>query len=71
MGLEIDESPEEPDAKYGAYRQSERLEIYREYSDILLSNGDAYIAYDSPAELIEQRQEQALRGQASFRYDRN
>lgn len=36
---------------YGPYRQSERKEIYKQYVDQLISNGLAYIAFDTPSEL--------------------
>lgn len=43
--------------EYGPYRQSERKEIYRRYVDRLLSEGKAYYAFDTPAELDRRRQE--------------
>ena len=42
---------------YGPYRQSERRDIYRKYVDQLLSEGKAYIAFDTPEELEQKRQE--------------
>jgi glutamyl-tRNA synthetase len=36
---------------FGPYRQSERKNIYKKYVDILLSNGSAYYAFDTPEEL--------------------
>ncbi len=39
----------------GPYRQSERRDIYRKYVDILLNNGNAYIAFDTPEELEKLR----------------
>jgi glutamyl-tRNA synthetase len=41
LGLEIDESPVHGGA-YGPYRQLERLDTYKQYSDELLSKGLAY-----------------------------
>ncbi|MEG1643503.1 MAG: glutamate--tRNA ligase [Bacteroidales bacterium] len=41
--------------KHAPYRQSERKDIYRKYVDILLENGKAYIAFDTPEELERQR----------------
>ena len=42
---------------HGPYRQSERRAIYKEYVDQLLSAGRAYIAFDTPEELEQKRQE--------------
>jgi glutamyl-tRNA synthetase len=56
-GIVVDEGIREG-GKYGPYRQSDRKEIYREYADLLLKNGDAYYAFDTPEEL------EALRTQA-------
>ena len=42
---------------YGPYRQSERRDIYKKYVDLLLQNGKAYIAFDTPEELEQKRQE--------------
>lgn len=48
----------------GPYRQSERREIYKEYVQLLLESGKAYIAFDTPEEL------DAKRGEISnFQYD--
>jgi glutamate--tRNA ligase len=43
--------------EYGPYRQSERRHIYKEYVDQLLSEGKAYIAFDTPQELEAKRNE--------------
>ena len=50
--------------KYGPYRQSERREIYKQHVDTLLFNQQAYIAFDTPAELEAKRNEVA-----NFQYD--
>ena len=42
---------------YGPYRQSERRKIYKRYVDQLLESGDAYYAFDTPAELEAKRME--------------
>ena len=42
---------------YGPYKQSERKSIYKGYVDQLLREGKAYIAFDSPEELEQKRQE--------------
>jgi len=55
FGIEFDESPMNPNPKYGPYRQSERT-MYKEYVDILLDQGYAYIAFDTRDELDEMRE---------------
>ena len=42
---------------YGPYRQSERRDIYKKYVKVLLDNGKAYIAFDTPEELDAKRKE--------------
>ena len=49
---------------HGPYRQSERREIYKKYVQVLLDNGKAYIAFDTPEELEAKRSEIA-----NFQYD--
>lgn len=41
---------------YGPYRQSERKTLYKEHVDLLLKNGQAYIAFDTPEELATKRE---------------
>ena len=41
----------------GPYRQSERRDIYKKYVQQLLDDGKAYIAFDTPEELEQKRQE--------------
>jgi glutamyl-tRNA synthetase len=50
--------------QYGPYRQSERRSLYREYVDRLLAADNAYLAFDTPAELEAKRNEIA-----NFQYD--
>lgn len=50
--------------QHGPYRQSERREIYKKYVNVLLDNGKAYIAFDTPGELEAKRNEIA-----NFQYD--
>ncbi|MHB1936898.1 MAG: glutamate--tRNA ligase [Acidobacteriaceae bacterium] len=67
LGLDWDEGPEarnparNGDGQYGPYRQSERLEIYREHTDRLLSEGRAYRCFCSTEQLDRER-EQAIAG---------
>lgn len=71
LGIIPDESPRKPNAKYGKYRQSEKLDRYNQVIDWLIEKGKAYIAYDNSLELEEQRKEQEKKGIFSFRYDSN
>src|ERR1700753_31812 len=57
LGLSWNEGPD-VGAPYGPYRQSERTEIYREYCQILLDNGSAYRAFETPEELEAERKAQ-------------
>ena len=41
---------------YGPYRQTERLDIYKKYTDRLLAEGKAYYCYCTDEELEEERQ---------------
>ena len=63
LGIKIDEGVSEGGA-YGPYKQSERRDIYREHVKMLLDNGKAYVAFDTPEELDAKRQEVA-----NFQYD--
>lgn len=53
-GLQPDESPA-VGGPYGPYRQSERKSIYRQYAEQLVQQGNAYYAFDTPAELEAMR----------------
>lgn len=53
-GLEADEGPHKG-GPYAPYRQSERKEMYRQYAEQLVKNGNAYYAFDTPEELDEMR----------------
>ena len=50
--------------EHAPYRQSERKEIYKTYVDRLLSEGSAYIAFDTPEELEAKR-----KAIPNFQYD--
>ena len=56
LGIKFDEG-----VGYGGnhapYRQSERKDIYRKYVEQLLSDGKAYIAFDTPEDLEAKRKE--------------
>ena len=63
LGIGFDEGVREG-GEFGPYRQSERKEIYKKYVDQLLSEGKAYIAFDTPEEL-----EAARNNIPNFQYD--
>ena len=56
LGIKFDEGVSFG-GEYGPYRQSERRDIYKKYVQQLLDNGKAYIAFDTPEELEQKRQE--------------
>jgi len=56
LGIKFDEGVSFG-GNYGPYRQSERRDIYKKYVKQLLENGKAYIAFDTPEELEQKRQE--------------
>src|SRR4051812_10792246 len=39
------------DGPHSPYRQSDRKQIYRQYAEKLVADGNAYYAFDSPTEL--------------------
>jgi glutamyl-tRNA synthetase len=63
LGLDWDEGPE-AGGPHGPYRQSQRMHIYREAAERLLTQGDAYPCYCTPAELEGRREEARARGEA-------
>ncbi len=67
LGLDYDEGPEKP-GKFAPYRQSERLDIYREYAEKLVKKGLAYYCFCSDEEL-ERKKEQALKENRDPHYD--
>ncbi|HEY92887.1 MAG TPA: glutamate--tRNA ligase [Dehalococcoidia bacterium] len=69
LGLDWDEGPE-VGGKYGPYFQSQRLELYRQTVERLVSQGDAYYCYCSPQRLKEMRAEQ-VRHKQPLGYDRH
>jgi len=54
-GITIDEGIEEG-GPYGPYRQSDRKEIYKEFSERLIESGNAYYAFDTAEELEAMRE---------------
>ncbi|MFZ5640032.1 MAG: glutamate--tRNA ligase [Bacillota bacterium] len=62
LGLDWDEGIGEG-GDHGPYRQTERLPIYREYTEKLLAAGQAYLCYCSEEELEAERQALLARGE--------
>jgi len=58
LGLDWDEGPD-VGGKFGPYRQSERLEIYKTYAQKLLKEGKAYYCF-CPSQELEKDREDAL-----------
>ena len=61
MGLDWDEGVE-VGGPHGTYRQSDRLDRYREVAGQLLEDGDAYYCFCTPAELDERRKAAQAQG---------
>ena len=55
LGLTWDEGPE-VGGPHGPYRQSERMDVYRDVAARLVEGGFAYHCYCTPEELEEQRE---------------
>ena len=63
LGIQFDEGVSFG-GNHGPYRQSERRDIYKKYVQVLLDNGKAYYAFDTPEELNKKREEVE-----NFQYD--
>ncbi|QZT35272.1 glutamate--tRNA ligase [Caldalkalibacillus thermarum TA2.A1] len=61
LGIDWDESIDKP-GPYDPYRQSERLEIYQKYAQILMEKGLAYKCYCTEEELEAEREKQRAQG---------
>jgi glutamyl-tRNA synthetase len=68
LGLRWDEGPD-VGGPFGPYRQSERMDLYRERAAALLQSGHAYRCYCTREELEAER-EQAEREKRPYRYSR-
>ncbi|HEX7368506.1 MAG TPA: glutamate--tRNA ligase [Candidatus Saccharimonadales bacterium] len=66
LGLEYDEGPD-TGGEYGPYRQSERLDTYKEWAEKLVARGRAYADPYSPAE-VQTFREQAQQEKKPFLY---
>ncbi|MBO8427448.1 MAG: glutamate--tRNA ligase [Firmicutes bacterium] len=71
LGIIADESINKPNPKYAPYRQTEKLDLYRKYAQILIDKGLAYECYCTEEELEKMKEEQLSRGVKSFKYDRH
>ncbi|MDR3562993.1 MAG: glutamate--tRNA ligase [Negativicutes bacterium] len=61
LGMDWDEGVD-VGGPYGPYRQTERLPIYREYTEKLLASGQAYHCYCTEEELEAERQQLTAKG---------
>ncbi|NLO18440.1 MAG: glutamate--tRNA ligase [Ignavibacteria bacterium] len=68
-GIDYDEGPNK-DAGFGPYIQSERIDLYKEYAQKLIENGNAYYAFDTQEEIELARQKQQAE-KLDFKYNRN
>ncbi|MGH2634613.1 MAG: glutamate--tRNA ligase [Actinomycetota bacterium] len=62
LGIDWDEGPD-VGGPFAPYRQSQRMETYRETAERLLAQGDAYPCYCTEAELEERRKAALARGE--------
>jgi glutamyl-tRNA synthetase len=69
MGLEWDEGPD-VGGPHGPYRQSERLDSYREQAARLIESGAAYRCYCTPEELAAEREAARAQGRPRYKYSR-
>ncbi len=69
IGLDRDEGPSK-EGEYGPYYQSQRLDIYKKYSEELINKGHAYYCFCSSERLTEIREKQQKQGLQS-KYDKH
>lgn len=69
-GFTWDEGPE-VGGPHAPYIQSERLPLYKKYSEQLISEGKAYYCFCTSERLEKMRDEQKLKGITSTKYDRH
>lgn len=68
--LNYDEGPD-VGGNYGPYQQSERLDIYKKYSEELIANGKAYYCFCTPERLQALREEQEKQKLPQAKYDKH
>jgi glutamyl-tRNA synthetase len=68
LGLNPDESPVHG-GQYGPYRQTERLDTYQNYANVLVEKGNAYPCFCTPERLDRMRKEQEAQKVDRVRYD--
>jgi glutamyl-tRNA synthetase len=68
-GLEYNEGPGK-DGKYGPYMQSERLALYKQFSEELIEKGHAYYCFCTPERLETLKKEQQLQKLPQAKYDK-
>src|SRR5919205_1796360 len=66
LGLDWDEGPD-VGGLHGPYRQSDRLQIYRDFAERLLREGKAYLCFCT-AEELEREREAAMQAGRSVAY---
>ena len=69
-GLDYDEGPD-IGGDYGPYMQSQRLEIYQQYAQELISKGHAYYCFCTPERLEALRKEQQQQKLPQAKYDKH
>lgn len=69
-GLDFDEGPE-VGGNYGPYLQSQRLDLYKNYADELITNDKAYYCFCTPERLQTLREEQEKQKLPQAKYDKH
>jgi glutamyl-tRNA synthetase len=69
-GLYFDEGPD-AGGNYGPYMQSQRLDIYKKYSEELVAKGKAYYCFCTPERLQTLREEQEKQKLPQAKYDKH
>ena len=69
VGITFDEGPH-VGGEYGPYVQTQRIDIYNKYTELLLGKGGAYRCFCTPERLKEMREQQRV-NKLPTRYDRN
>lgn len=70
VGLEYDEGPDKP-GEFGPYKQSERLDIYREHVNKLIEENRAYHCFCTTERLAKLREEQQAQKLPQAKYDKH